>query len=229
MKVLSADDHSIFRAGLRPLVRQIDPEASFFEADTYNAALDVLESNPDCDLVLLDLLMPGMDAFEGLTSIRENSPQIPVVIVSAIENRQDVLQAIDMGALGYIPKSADTDEMLKAIRQVLDGEIYVPPGLLTGSAQPRDEAANQTALPVARRFRSLTKRQREVVDLIGEGKTNAEIADELGLSESTVRLHVSTILDKLDVSNRTQVALLCVQYRDSQRPGRLTDGRGERH
>lgn len=212
MKFLMADDHAIFRSGLKPVLVQLDPSSVVLEADDYLSALDCVRRNPDLDMVLLDLLMPGMPPFDGLKAVREAAPQIPVVVVSMIEKRQDVFRAIDMGALGYIPKSLMPEEFIRALRQVLNGDIFLPSALLARS----DSAAVGVPRPLhdevaGERLSALTKRQREVVGLIGRGMTNSEIARQLGLSESTVRLHVSTILDRLDLSNRTQVALLVVK------------------
>lgn len=221
MKILAADDHSIFRAGLRPLLKRLGRRAVLLEADSFESALEIAEANEDLDLILLDLLMPGMEAFEGLTALRERLPHVPVVVVSMIESRRDVLRAIDLGALGYVPKTAQPDEMLKALKLVLSGEIYLPPSVLTRSN--RESAAGDTGHPSmfagSDRLDSLTRRQREVVRLLGQGKTNAQIADDLRLSESTVRLHVSTILDRLNLNNRTQVALLAAQLPEAANGG----------
>lgn len=216
MKVLSADDHSIFRAGLKPLLDRLEPGVTVLEADSFGSALELVAANADLDLILLDLLMPGMDAFEGLAALRERVPDVPVVVVSMIEDRKDVLRAIDLGALGYVPKTAPPEELLEALRRVLAGDVYLPPSVLTrppAEAGPRAVSA-RTGVGSPEQLSVLTPRQREVVGLLGQGMTNAQIASELGLSESTVRLHVSTILDRLNLNNRTQVALLAARAFD---------------
>jgi RNA polymerase sigma factor (sigma-70 family) len=209
MKVLTVDDHSVVRAGLGPVLKRLDPDVTLLEAHDFPSALKTAEENPDLDLLLLDLMMPGMDAFEGLTAIRRLVPHVPLVVVSMIEDRQDVLRAAELGALGYIPKTANLDEMHGALRQVLSGAIYLPPAILrmTRSADESRTTSERSAALSDDAWNSLTKRQRDVVDYLARGMTNAEIADELGLSESTIRVHVSTILERLKLNNRTQVAV----------------------
>jgi len=199
---------------MAPLTRELDPGAEVVEADSFKAALDLVDGNGNFDLILLDLMMPGMDAFEGLEALHKSVPTTPIVVVSMIESRQDVLHAIEVGAHGFIPKAAEPAEMVEALRAVLAGQVYLPPALLlkSGDSVVDQRAAMRPGNPAAaKRLSTLTARQREVVERLGQGKTNAQIATELGLSESTVRLHVSTILDKLNLSNRTQVALLAAQ------------------
>lgn len=214
MIVLTVDDHSVFRAGLGPVLKRLDPDVKVMEAHDFDSALKSAEDHPDLDLILLDLLMPGMDAFEGLTAIRRLVPHVPLVVVSMLEDREDVLRAVELGALGFIPKTAGLDEMYDALRQVMSGTIYLPPAILRkttagGTGRPPEPTAPKTAAA----WNSLTKRQRDVVPLLARGMTNAEIADELGVSESTVRLHVSTIMERLQLSNRTQVAVWADRFR----------------
>ena len=220
MNVLTVDDHSVFRAGLGPVLKRLDPNVRLFEAYDFNSALRLAADNPELDLILLDLLMPGMDAFEGLTAIRHIVPHVPLVVVSMIEDRQDVLRAVELGALGYIPKTAGLDEMYEALRQVLSGAIYLPPAILrmtraTGANRP---AAAGTASSSDKAWNALTRRQRDVVEFLARGLTNSEIADQLGLSESTIRVHVSTILERLRLNNRTQVAVWADRYGRGEKP-----------
>jgi DNA-binding NarL/FixJ family response regulator len=216
MKVLSADDHSVFRQGLKTIVEAFDSGAELVEAESFAVALEKLQENNGVDLVLLDLMMPGMGAFDGLIAMRDAAPNTPIVIVSMIESRKDVLRAIELGAHGFIPKAAGPDEMVGALKVVMDGQIYLPPALLLKSDESRGvrKSSQASRATAEQRLSVLTSRQHEVVELLGQGMTNAQIAENLVLSESTVRLHVSTILDKLDLSNRTQVALLAVQAGD---------------
>ena len=213
MKILSADDHSVFRQGLKSIVETFEPGAELLEAESFAVALQILRNNGGVDLVLLDLMMPRMDAFDGLIAVRDAAPSTPIVIVSMIESRKDVLRVIELGAHGFIPKAADTDEMVAALRAVMSGQVYLPPGLLLKSDESRGvkPTAQANRASAEQRLSVLTGRQREVAELLGQGLTNAQIAEHLDLSESTVRLHVSTILDKLSLSNRTQVALLAAQ------------------
>ncbi len=148
-------------------------------------------------------MMPRMDAFDGPVVMRDAAPSTPIVIVSMIESRKDVLPVIELGAHGFIPKAADPDEMVAALRAVMSGQVYLPPELLLKSDESRGvkPTAQANRASAEQRLSVLTGRQREVAEL-------------LDLSESTVRLHVSTILDKLSLSNRTQVALLAAQTND---------------
>lgn len=221
MKVLSADDHSVFRQGLKTIVDTFDSDAELLEAESFAVALQTLKENGGVDLVLLDLMMPGMDAFDGLVAMRDAAPNTPIVIVSMIESRKDVLRAIELGAHGFIPKAADPAEMVNALRAVMDGQVYLPPALLLKPDEGRGvkPTAQASRASAEERLSVLTGRQREVAELLGQGLTNAQIAEHLELSESTVRLHVSTILDKLSLSNRTQVALLAAQITDIDMDG----------
>ncbi len=214
MNVLTVDDHSVFRAGLGPVLKRLDPDVRLFEAHDFNSALKSAEDIPDLDLILLDLMMPGMDAFEGLAAIHRLVPHVPLVVVSMVEDRHDVLRAVELGALGYIPKTAGLDEMHEALRQVLSGAIYLPPAILrsTRTTLTNHASAASRAKSDDEAWNALTKRQRDVVEYLARGLTNSEIADELGLSESTIRVHVSTILDRLGLSNRTQVAVWADRY-----------------
>ena len=200
MKILSADEHSVFRQGLKSIVETFEPGAELLEAESFAVALQILRNNGGVDLVLRDLMMPRMDAFDGLIAVRDAAPSTPIVIVSMIESRKDVLRVIELGAHGFIPKAAGPDEMVAALRAVMSGLVYLPPGLLLKPDESRSvkPTAQVTRASAEQRLSVLTGRQREV-------------AEHLDLSESTVRLHVSTILDKLSLSNRTQVALLAAQ------------------
>ncbi len=214
MTVLTVDDHSVFRAVLGPVLKRLDPDVKLFEAYDFNSALKSAKNIPDLDLILLDLMMPGMDAFEGLTAIRHVVPHVPLVVVSMIEDRQDVLRAVELGALGYIPKTAGLDEMYEALQQVLSGAIYLPPAILrmTRATEADRPSVRGTAASSSEAWNALTKRQRDVVEFLARGLTNSQIADQLGLSESTIRVHVSTILERLRLNNRTQVAVWADRY-----------------
>lgn len=211
MRVLVADDHSVFRTGLRHVLRTLDDKVSVIEACSFQDALDMMSKGETFDLILVDLLMPGMDPFEGLKALSERCGDTPIVVVSAVENRQDTLRAIDMGAMGYIPKTASGDEFMRMLRLVLDGEIVLP-RMLMGRRDQKSEVQRRT--PTAslasstEHLEGLTKRQREVLALLAQGKPNIEIANDLGVSEKTVRFYISAILKSLKVSNRTQAALL---------------------
>ncbi len=211
MKILIGDDHLLFREGLCRLLTQLDDQASFVEAGTFDDVLSLARDGQDFDLVLLDLQMPGFPGFSGVQEICEAQAGTPVVIVSASEAQADVRAALDSGASGYIPKSSSVKIMLSALNLIFSGGIYVPPaailgdgpGVSGGSAAPGGGgvAAGAPGAP------ALTQRQRDVLRCLREGKSNKQIAYELGLSEGTVKIHVTAVMRSLGVRNRTQAVI----------------------
>ena len=199
---LIADDHPLFREALRGAVQRILPDASLCEADSVDALYGLVEANPDADLLLMDLNMPGAHGFSALVHLRALHPQLPVVVVSAREEPAVMRRALDHGALGFIPKSADSETIGIAVGQVLDGERWAPAAAASAPAMDRDEEA------VARRLRELTPQQFRVLQMLGEGRLNKQIAWELGVSEATIKAHVTAVLRKLGVNNRTQAVLM---------------------
>lgn len=208
-RVLIADDHTLFRRGLSLVLHSLFEGIEVLEAQDADEALAVLEQQTDIDMVLLDLAMPGMEGFAGLRLIRQRWPDLPVVMLSAVTNSDDIMATIRAGARGYILKSSSDDALKHALALVLSGETYLPSQIfLDGgmlSAQPADAAAQiASENPLSR----LTDRQRDVLVLLMEGQSNKEIARELGLLESTIKAHVKMILNKLNAANRTQAAMI---------------------
>lgn len=220
MKILAADDHWVSRTGLRhSLSRLARPVNTFLEASSFAEAREVSSQNTDLDLIVLDLLMPDGSGFDEIAAISKIAPAVPILVVSMAESLRDVMQAIDAGAMGFVPKSSPGDTLIYAIEMVLRGEIYMPPQLF-GTARAQEDrtapvppplkhskttAANQAA---AARIPNLTRRQKQVFQLLSEGNSNASIAKILGISEHTIAIHVSAILKTLEVENRTQAALI---------------------
>jgi DNA-binding NarL/FixJ family response regulator len=202
MKILVCDDHALFRAGLRLVLRDLDGSAELLEAAGAEETLRLVEAHPDLDLLLMDLEMPGMSGLDALDMLRARVPAIPVAIVSASERQADVRGALERGAAGFIPKSSSAPVLLAALRLILSGGIYVPPLVL--AAMPTE----QRLVPAADRRRAraarLTPRQLEVLELMAAGRTNREICDALGIAEGTVKAHVATVLGTLGVANRTE-------------------------
>jgi DNA-binding NarL/FixJ family response regulator len=164
------------------------------------------------DLVLLDLSMPGVRGFSGLMYLRAQHASVPVVVVSANEDRAIMRRCLDFGASGYIPKSLDVDTMRAAVRAVLDGGRWIPPDL--------DLSAPGDAGVLVRRLSSLTPQQVRVLMMLSEGLLNKQIAYELSVSEATIKAHVSAILQKLDVESRTQAVIVAASLEKGQWPPR---------
>ncbi|WP_028916725.1 response regulator transcription factor [Pseudoxanthomonas sp. J35] len=202
MTILIADDHPLFREALRGAVQRILPEATLHEADSVDALYALVEANADADLLLMDLNMPGAHGFSALVHLRSLHPQLPVVVVSAREEPAVMRRALDHGALGFIPKSADSETIAMAVETVLDGERWAPAAAAAAPAMDRDEQA------VAQRLRELTPQQFRVLQMLGEGRLNKQIAWDLGVSEATIKAHVTAVLRKLGVNNRTQAVLM---------------------
>jgi DNA-binding NarL/FixJ family response regulator len=202
MKILLADDHPLFREGVKPVLLKLDRRVTLIEADDYPSAFAAMHKAREVDLALLDLYMPGMSGLEGVARFRAAFPDIPVVVLSASDQVEDIQKLLAAGALGYITKSSPSEVILDALRQVLAGGVYAPPELLGHSgaetpAQPRNNHTN-----------ALTARQFEVLRELAKGHSNRQIGDCLQLAEGTVKLHVAAIFRLLKVNNRTEAVLV---------------------
>ena len=200
--ILVADDHPLFREALRGVVGRNVPGAELHEADNADGLYAMADAHPDADLLLLDLNMPGAQGFSALVHLRGLHPQLPVVMVSAREEPAVIRRALDHGAMGFIPKSSNADALGAALRRVLDGDRVVPDIAGSAPATAPDEH------DVAARIRELTPQQFRVLQMLGSGKLNKQIGFELGVSEATIKAHMSAILRKLGASNRTQAVLM---------------------
>ena len=200
--ILIADDHPLFREALRGAITRLMPDTQLREAQDASGLYAMVDAAPDADLLLLDLTMPGVQGLSALVHLRAQHPQLPVVMVSAREEPAVMRRALDHGALGFIPKSADSETIGIAVGQVLDGERWAPAAAASAPAMDRDEEA------VARRLRELTPQQFRVLQMLGEGRLNKQIAWDLGVSEATIKAHVTAVLRKLGVNNRTQAVLM---------------------
>lgn len=204
-RLLIADDHPLFRAALRQAANESVADCAVIEAADLAGVLHVLADDPDIDLVLLDLHMPGSQGLSGLATLRGQHPSVAVLVVSAHDEPRTVRRALDHGASGFIPKSASPGEIAEAIRNVLDCGSWLPPGLAqTVSSLPADPTDTDLAARLAR----LTVQQYRVLALLGEGLLNKQIADRLTIQERTVKAHVTAIFEKLGVRNRTQAGVL---------------------
>lgn len=207
VEILVADDHPLFRYAITDFVERNIPDTQTITCTDLDAALEQAEENPNIDLVLLDLNMPGMDGLNGIVRFKNQYPEIPIVIVSAEEEKSVVLQAFTYGAVGFITKSSSCEQIVAALQQVLSGQVYLPPDIIRngGTSKPRNDAASQQIDP--KLIGALTRRQLLVFECIAKGKSNKQIAYELNIAETTVKAHVSAILSKLNVHNRIQAAL----------------------
>ena len=194
MKILHADDHPMFREGLRFFLQLLGTQVTVLEAGNLRAALDKLALEWPVDLMLLDLQMPGMGEIEGFLAIRRAYPALPVVIVSGVNDPQIIRTLLDGGARGYIPKFTGSEQLMDALRRVLKGEVYVPDAVFLPAPQV---AGNGEAAP-------LTSRQLQILPLLAEGMPNKRIADALGLTEGTVKQHLKDLFRRLNANNRTQ-------------------------
>ena len=212
--VLIADDHPLFRDALQRAVLNAMPSAKVHSADSVFSLLTLIEQYPDADLLLLDLHMPGARGYSALAHIRGQYPGLPTIVVSGHEEARVARRALAHGAAAYIPKSTPGEDIVRAIRAVLDGDVWLPHQLLGGNTELKPDEAD-----VAARIAALTPQQFRVLTMLAEGQLNKQIAYDLGVSEATVKAHMTAIMRKLGVKNRTQVALAASQL--ALEPGKM--------
>ncbi|VAW79790.1 Two-component transcriptional response regulator, LuxR family [hydrothermal vent metagenome] len=191
------------REGIHVVLNRLEKKFQLISAANYEETLSCLDEVADIGLVLLDLNMPGEMPFTGLTRVLSAAKGIPVVVLSASEDAADMQQSIELGAKGFIPKSSNNQILVAALELVLSGGVYFPPQIFDSVPGDRTTARNQPGTVQI----SITRRQKEVLGLIAEGKPNKEISRILGLSDGTVRTHVNAIFKLLDVNNRTQASV----------------------
>lgn len=207
-KILIADDHPLFREAISSVIASGFEGSEIIETDDLDSALEITRENDDLDLILLDLNMPGMHGLNGLISLRNEAPTIPVVIVSAEEDKQVVLQAITYGACGFITKSSPRSQMTEAIQQILNGNVYLPSDIIRTGKESSSRRSRHDDNPISPELlNSLTRRQLLVLERMSKGESNKQIAYNLNIAETTVKAHVSAILRKLGVHNRVQAIL----------------------
>jgi DNA-binding NarL/FixJ family response regulator len=213
VKILLVDDHVLFREGIALLLRSLVADDSLYQAGTCEAALALVAQNPSIELVLMDIHLPGTSGINAIALLRAKFPLIPVVGLSSSDDKQTILDTIDAGAMGFIPKSSSSAVLFAALQLVLSKGIYIPP-----EAFLRDRGAPSTTPRVAvdktgtseratPADLGLTPRQSEVLFLILQGKSAKAIAKDLSLSSSTVKIHTSAALRALNVTTRTQAVI----------------------
>lgn len=200
--VIVADDHPLFRTAIKEALEAKQGETRFLEASSFESLQKLVDEQQEVDLVLLDLHMPGVSGFAGLVYLCKRYPSVPIVIISANEDPVVIRRALDHGAAGFIPKSSDIDTITDAIAAILMGEIWAPERAATG-----DGGRHQSEVELAERMSTLTPQQFKVLMMMSQGLLNKQIAFDLGVSEATIKAHVTAIMNKLGVSNRTQAVL----------------------
>jgi DNA-binding NarL/FixJ family response regulator len=235
MKVLLIDDHPLILSALQTVIKGLGDDVSVVGAPSARAAREALRLDPGFDLVLLDLSLGDADGFDVLAEFRDAYPALPVVVVSASDRTSDVIRAIDLGAMGFVPKRSSNELLFDALRQVMSGGIYVPPMTLGSEAAPAAPpppeldtipsvmrtvgaaaAAGGFQTQASLKSLGLTPRQTDVLALLLQGKPNKLIARELNLSVETVKDHVAAVLRVLGVSSRTQAVLAVSQMSQQQ-------------
>ncbi len=207
--LLVADDHPLFRDALHAVISRGFTDAQLLETDSLAGAMAHIEALEGLDLLLLDLSLPDADGLEGLKTLRETFPGLPVAIVSAHQERQLVLDAITLGAVGYIPKSTPREQLLAALQQILQGQLYLPADIMR-RPPPRaiPAAAGEDSEDKPSRLPRLTDKQLDVLGCMSQGMSNKQIARELDIAETTVKTHVSAILRKLGATSRVHAIVM---------------------
>lgn len=210
--LLIADDHPLFRGALRQAVIGLFEQVDVAEAGSFEDVSEILDGSRDVDLILLDLSMPGVRGFSGLMYLRAQYPSLPIVVVSANDDPAVIRRCMEFGASGFIPKTLGVEILRQAVGRVLQGEVWTPPDVDLA----RDSDA-ETAATIAR-LSTLTPQQVRVLMMLSSGLLNKQIAYELGVSEATVKAHVSAILQKLGVESRTQAVIAAGKIEAGQWP-----------
>jgi DNA-binding NarL/FixJ family response regulator len=219
-RLVIADDHPLFRGAMREAVSGLLENAEIAEAGSFDDAAKLLDAGGDVDLILLDLSMPGVRGFSGLMYLRAQYPSAPVIVVSANDDPAVIRRCMDFGASGFIPKTLDVEGMRAAILRVLKGGVWTPPDVDLGAGNDAEAAELMS------RLATLTPQQVRVLMMLSEGLLNKQIAYELGVSEATVKAHVSAILQKLGVESRTQAVIAAAKIEVGQWPQVASLGAG---
>ena len=203
-KILVVEDHVLVREAMSQTLMRLEEEVRCSGFKAADEALAELERDPEWDLAVIDLMLPDMNGFSLLAILAKRFPDVPAIVVSALDDSASIQRALKAGASGFVPKSCSSEELLDAIRIVLNGGVYTPKEDATG-------ARRRSGAPVQDRF-GLTTAQTRVMELLAQGRTNREIAEPLGLSEGTVKVHMSAIFRALNVTNRAQAVLVITRH-----------------
>ncbi|MFD2652108.1 response regulator transcription factor [Brucella rhizosphaerae] len=202
MQFIIADDHPLFRGALRQVLSSLPEEAEILEVGDFDAAKKLVVERDDIDLLLLDLTMPGGTGLAGLVTLKALQPALPIIIVSATDDTTTIRHAVELGASGFISKSASMETIGEAVHAVIAGDIWTPSDI------DLDQAHDPEIEALINKIRTLTPQQTRVLTMLAEGLLNKQIAYELNVSEATVKAHVSAVLQKLGVDSRTQAVIL---------------------
>ena len=213
MQVLITDDHQLFLDGVRHILKKLDSNVEVTESTSAEHTIEILESGIAFDLILIDLSMPGMDGLSILQRMHERKVWLPLVVVSAEEDAYKIKSALDSGALGFVPKTHSSQQMLSALQVILNGEIYIPENIekqinILEARRPLVKTQNNVSLKSS----GITKRQYDVLQLMAKGYSNKQIATSLFLTEHTVKSHISALFTAMNACNRTE----CVQNAQQQ-------------
>jgi len=211
-RLVIADDRPLFRGALREAAAGLLERVDIAEAGTFDEVVELLECSGDVDCVLLDLAMPGARGFSGLMYMRAQYPGVPVIVVSANDDPATIRRCMEFGASGFIPKTLGADAMRAAISRILGGGVWTPPDIDLSTGSDTEAAELMT------RMATLTPQQVRVLMMLSEGLLNKQIAYQLGVSEATVKAHVSAILQKLGVESRTQAVIAAAKIEAGQWP-----------
>jgi DNA-binding NarL/FixJ family response regulator len=212
MKILVVDDHPLIREALRGVFHDLKSDVALLEASDSRQAMQLVADHADLGLILLDLNLPDRDGFSVLSELREQHPEIAVVVLSAAQDRSSVTRALDLGAVGFIPKTGQREVMMSALQLVFAGGIYIPPEILVHEQEP-PAPVSPTAIRLGVQSQAtpadlgLTGRQVDVLALMMQGKSNKAICRVLDLAEPTVKNHVTAIFKALKVTNRTEAVI----------------------
>lgn len=200
MKILIADDHALFRDGLAMRLEEINPDIIMHQSPSFSQAVKILDKESDIDIIIVDLDMPDMRWEDGIAELKKKAPNASMIVISASEDIRNIRKILSTGIKGYIPKRSDPKIMHNALKLILEGGTYIPPALIENSNENNSNGYKISG-------KTLTNRQSQVLDLIAQGKSNKQIAYEMGVSEATVKLHINALLRSLKVNNRTQAVV----------------------
>jgi len=208
IKVILIDDHTLFREGLQRLLmrHEIDVVSSVSNGEEGLKAIEV----HDPDIVLLDLRMPNISGIEVLKNIKKIKKAMPVVMLTTSDDEKDLIEALRNGAGGYLLKDMEPDDLVVALKDVLKGETIVAPNLVQILA--KFHQGDDTEINISNLISTLTPRENEILELLADGQSNKLIAKNLGISDGTVKLHVKSILRKLEIHSRVEAAVIAVEH-----------------